>query len=152
MDFVPYFARNGKQSTSSHNKTLLASNAAGAAVIIGLLNSSLFYWFFIKTSNCRDLTGFVIEDFPFSMILVGDELTDMKEAVCKLMADYKNNSIRKTTKNTLTGTVVYDEFYPAKSKAIIDEIDAILAKHYDLTAEEADYIKKFDIKFRMGVP
>ena len=152
MDFVPYFARNGEQSTSSHNKMLFASNAASAVVITGLLNSSLFYWFFIKTSNCRDLTGFVIEDFPLDMILVGDELTDMKEAVCKLMVGYKKNSIRKTTKNTRTGTVVYDEFYPAKSKATIDEIDAILAKHYGLTVEEADYIKKFDIKFRMGVP
>ena len=152
MDFVPYFARNGEQLTSNHNKMLFANNAASAAVIIGLLNSSLFYWFFIKTSNCRDLTGFVIKDFPFDMILVGGELTYMKEAVSKLMADYKKNSIRKTTNNTLTGTVVYDEFYPAKSKAIIDEIDAILAKHYGLAAKEADYIKKFDIKFRMGVP
>ena len=152
MNFTPYFSRAGKQLISNHNKVFYVDNADTATAVTGLLNSSLFYWFFIKTSNCRDLTSFVIKDFPFDMILVGGELTDMKEAVSKLMADYKTNSIRKTTNNTLTGTVVYDEFYPAKSKAIIDEIDAILAKHYGLTVEEADCIKKFDIKFRMGVP
>ena len=151
MNFMPYFARNGEQTISSHNKILLVGGVAAATTITGLLNSSLFYWFFIKTSNCRDLTNFVIEDFPFDPILTGDDLAVMKKSVCKLMADYQKNAVRETKKYQRTGTVVQDVFYPSKSKAIIDEIDMILAKHYKFTAEEADYIKKFDIKFRTGV-
>ena len=151
MDFIPYFARNGQQLMSSHNKILFVDSVHIATSITGLLNSSLFYWFFIKTSNCRDLTSFVIEDFPFNPVLSKDELADMNKAVCKLMADYKNNAFRKTTEYKSTGVVVYDEFYPSKSKSIIDEIDIILSKHYNFTEEEADYIKKFDIKFRTGM-
>lgn len=33
---------------------------------------------------------------------------------------------------------------------IIAEIDAILAKHYDFTDEELDFIINYDIKYRMG--
>ena len=151
MDFVPYFARNGEQLMSDHNKIIFADSTDAATAITGLLNSSLFYWFFIKTSNCRDLTSFVIEDFPFNPVLSKYELTDMNKSVCKLMADYKKNAFRKTTKYKNTGTVAYDEFCPAKSKSIMDEIDVILAKHYNLTEEEANYIKNFDIQFRTGV-
>ena len=37
-----------------------------------------------------------------------------------------------------------------KSKPIIDEIDKVLAQHYDFTEEELDFIINYDIKYRMG--
>ena len=37
-----------------------------------------------------------------------------------------------------------------KSKAIIDEIDKVLAAHYGFTDEELDFIINYDIKYRMG--
>jgi hypothetical protein len=46
--------------------------------------------------------------------------------------------------------VVYDEYYPKRSKSIIDEIDKVLAKHYGFTEEELDFIINYDIKYRMG--
>jgi len=50
----------------------------------------------------------------------------------------------------MTGVVEYDEFWPSKSKPIIDEIDCVLARHYGFTDEELDFIVKYDIKYRMG--
>jgi hypothetical protein len=41
-------------------------------------------------------------------------------------------------------------FYFKESKFIIDEIDQVLAKHYDFTDEELDFIINYDIKYRMG--
>ena len=41
-------------------------------------------------------------------------------------------------------------FAPGKSKAIMDDIDRILARHYGFTHEELDYIINYDIKYRMG--
>ena len=35
-------------------------------------------------------------------------------------------------------------------KSAIDKIDDILAKHYELTKEEIQYIKNFEVEFRMG--
>jgi hypothetical protein len=37
------------------------------------------------------------------------------------------------------------------SKPIIDEIDRVLAQHYDFTDEELDFIINYDIKYRVGV-
>jgi hypothetical protein len=36
------------------------------------------------------------------------------------------------------------------SKAILDEIDQVLARHYDFSDEEVDFILNYDIKYRMG--
>lgn len=41
-------------------------------------------------------------------------------------------------------------FFIGKSKHIIDEIDKVLARHYDFTEEELDFIINYDIKYRMG--
>ena len=57
---------------------------------------------------------------------------------------------RKSTQYKTTGSVEYDEYYPRLSKPIIDEIDRVLAKHYNFTEEELDYIINYDIKYRMG--
>ncbi len=49
-----------------------------------------------------------------------------------------------------SGKVEYDEFYPDKSKPILDEIDRVLARHYGFTEEELDFILNYDIKYRLG--
>ena len=66
------------------------------------------------------------------------------------MKDIKRNSRRLEARYTATGEVEYDQFYPRKSKPIIDEIDCVLAKHYGFTDEELDFIINYDIKYRMG--
>jgi len=40
--------------------------------------------------------------------------------------------------------------YPKLSKPIIDQIDVILAKHYNFIEEELDFFIDYDIKYRMG--
>ena len=68
----------------------------------------------------------------------------------ELMTDFKRHKIRKECQYKTTGRVVYDEFYPKRSKPIIDQIDQVLAKHYGFTDEELDFIINYDIKYRMG--
>jgi len=68
-----------------------------------------------------------------------------------LFVDYEKNKYTKSTHYKTTGNdVVYDEYYPKKSKPIIDEIDKVLAEHYGFTEEELDFIINYDIKYRMG--
>lgn len=66
------------------------------------------------------------------------------------MEDLKRNSQRKVRVQG-NDRVEYDEFYPSKSKFIVDKIDSILAKYYNLTDEELDFITNYDIKYRMGL-
>jgi len=70
---------------------------------------------------------------------------------CHLMADYKKKSELKEKTSSITGNIIYQEFYPRLSKTIIDEIDLVLAQHYCLTDEELDFIINYDIKYRMGL-
>ena len=50
-----------------------------------------------------------------------------------------------------TGRTETQSFKIQKSKPILAEIDALLAKHYGFTEEELDIIINYDIKYRMGL-
>lgn len=62
----------------------------------------------------------------------------------------EENAVRKRVVSEKTGVVQYDEFWPSKSKHIIDEIDRVLARHYGFTEEDLDFITNYDNKYRMG--
>ncbi len=153
MDFVPYFwnERDGEK-ISTQIKTLYLTKALNATAVMATLNSSLFYWWYIVFSDCRHLNLREIRNFPIGI----DEMdTSIKHRLAQLaselMVDLKRNATRKETTYKTTGRVVYDEFYPRRSKHIIDEIDRVLAQHYGFTDEELDFIINYDIKYRMGL-
>lgn len=151
-DFVPYFwnERDGKKQ-SDHIKDLIFSTHAHALSACALLNSSLFYWWFILCSDGRGLNTREIVNFPFNPHHIGKEmLGELAAIVDDLMTDYRRHAVRKETQYKTTGKVVYDEFHPGHSKPIMDKIDAALAKHYNFTEAELDYIINYDIKYRMG--
>ncbi len=68
----------------------------------------------------------------------------------RLMRDLTANAETKTISTSDGHKITYAEFYGAKSKPIIDEIDRVLARHYGFTDEELDFIINYDIKYRMG--
>lgn len=152
MGFIPYFwnERDGEQ-ISTQVKSVSLPIKLDASAVIGVLNSSLFYWWFILLSDCRHLNMREIERFPFGLDKMGisnkQELLRFTE---RLMKDLKDHSKRREVYYKTTGQVVYDEFYPKHSKPIIDEIDRVLAQHYGFTAEELEFIINYDIKYRMG--
>ena len=140
MAFKP---NNGKgMKESSHYKSL---NSSSSGKIACLLNSSIYYWFFKNISNCRDYALREIVSFPIGKL----NDIDLYATEKKLQQSYIEN---KAIKNRIypSGLVYYEEYYPSKSKPIIDEIDKVLAKHYGFTDEELDFIINYDIKYRMG--
>ena len=120
------------------------NNSVGA-----VLSSSLFYWNYIAYTDCRNLTKSFIDTFPFPKSMYCDE--QLNKSGRDLFDDYEHNKYTKNTTYKSTGrNVIYDEYYPKRSKSIIDEIDKVLAKHYGFTEEELDFIINYDIKYRMG--
>ena len=126
---------------SSHYKKL---NCINRDFVFCILNSSLFYWFYKNVSNCRDFSDREIKALP-----VGNVSIECTSIANQLKQSYIDNKTIKS-RNYQRGVVYYEEYYPAKSKPIIDEIDKVLAKHYGFTEEELDYIINYDIKYRMG--
>ena len=152
-DFVPYFwnERDGKKQ-SLQIKDLRFRKEDHALAVCCLLNSSLFYWWFIISSDCRHLNMREIINFSFNpRDMDNTGITQLSEIAEELMEDYRYHATRKETTYKTTGKVVYDEFYPRRSKSIIDKIDRLLAQHYGFTDEELDFIINYDIKYRMGL-
>jgi len=152
MNFAPYFwnERDGEQ-ISTQVKMLSLKNQADASVVVATLNSSLFFWWFAVLSDCRHLNLREIENFPAGLDRMSQSVrNELAEISDRLVNDLTKHARRKKCCYKTTGNVAYDEFYPAKSKPIIDEIDKVLARHYGFSDEELDFIINYDIKYRMG--
>jgi hypothetical protein len=149
---IPYFWNEKEgEKTSIQIKKLILSTEINRDTVITIIASTIFYWWFVLNSDCRHLNAKEIDKFPINLDFKNEEikllLTELSK---KLEEDLNKNSHRKETNYKTTGQVIYDEFYPKKSKPIIDEIDKVLAKHYEFTEEELDFIINYDIKYRMG--
>jgi hypothetical protein len=152
MTFAPYFRneRDGEK-LSAQVRTLPVRDDADAAAVAAVLNSSLFCWWWLLLSDCRHLNRREIDRFPVGLVAMAGDCKRRLGALCRrLMADYRRHAVRKVCRYRATGEVIYDEFFPGRSKAILDDIDRVLAGHYGLTAEEVDFIINYDIEHRLG--
>ena len=136
---------------ATHNKSILTTNEFTQFVITAIINSSLFYWYFIKVSNCRDLTNHVIENFRIDIEKLKSHRAKIIKLVKELMNNFEENSENITAKYEKTGKVEFVRIFPRHGKDIIDKIDDTLSNQYGFTKTELSYIKKFDDKYRMGI-
>lgn len=149
--FAPFFynEKDGeKLSVSIRN--LKFDDKKDASIVSGVLCSSLFYYWFVVTSDCRHLNSREVDNFPFNKNKNDRVFKELNLLCYDLTRDLEKNKNRKETFYKTTGKVIYDEYYPKLSKPIIDEIDKVLAEHYGFTEEELDFIINYDIKYRMG--
>jgi hypothetical protein len=144
MDFEQYFKSSTRSRSVHHFRDLRFKEMKQGKVVGAILNSSLFFFWFISVGNGRNITGSDVEQFPVGN-LTDSELDKVPEIFDRLMIDYKTNSFVRVRHDC-----EFQEFRPSKSKPIIDEIDRALAQHYGFTAEELDFIINYDIKYRMG--
>jgi len=150
--FSPYFwnEKDGEK-ISVQNKQLKFTTEIDRNIVVSVLSSTIFLFWFIIQSDCRHLNMKEINEFPLNMDKMDTDIKSLLSGLAKkLEKDLKKNSYRKESNYKATGKVIYDEFYPKKSKSIIDEIDKVLAQHYGFTDEELDFIVNYDIKYRMG--
>lgn len=112
-----------------------------------LLNSSLFFYFWIVFSDCYNETKKYITEFYIPQKINFEQFESLAN---RLNESLLSNMKIVEYKYRNRGVVRFAQFFPKKSKPIIDEIDKVLAKHYGFTDEELDFIINYDIKYRMG--
>lgn len=147
--FIPYFCsdRDGEGITTQL-KSIAFDSEKQVKTGSCILNSSIFFIWWITNSDCYHLNKPEIANFKYQYDeRIEDEICSVAD---KLAQDMKQKSIRRIYNYKTTGRVEYDEFYMKLSKPIIDEIDKLLARHYGFTEEELDFIINYDIKYRMG--
>ncbi len=147
MDFLPHFDSGAAARSVHHFKDFGLSEKRFGPVVGCIVNSTLFYIWFVAYGNGRNVALRDISTFPAPTSLFSDDsLAVFRKLFSRLMADYKKHSVVRKRNDG----VEFQEFYPSKSKPILDEIDTVLAVHYGFTAEELDFILNYDIKYRLG--
>jgi len=140
-----YFeSENASKSTGEKELNIISKN--NLALVASAMSSSLFYWYYVATSDAHNFTKHIIYNFPIDEF----KSNSLVNVFLRYQMDLENNSYLKTANYKSTGTITYREYYVRKSKPIIDEMDIVLAEEYDFTLEELDFIINYDIKYRMG--
>ncbi len=147
--FIPYFCseRDGEGITTQL-KDIAFDTKDKAKIASSLINSSLFFIWWVCNSDCYHLNKSEIMNFRYSY--TSQDVASICKLADTLAKDMLKKSVRRVYNYKTSGRVEYDEFYMKLSKPIIDEIDKVLAKHYGFTEEELDFIINYDIKYRMG--
>jgi hypothetical protein len=152
FDFIPRITDSrGRTVPPSELKEFFLGSALLRDATLAVLNSNLFFWFFSVYSDVRNVNRREICSFPFSLdslaAAVGRDLAGLSTT---LMDDFQEHSRVITGDYGEFGVLRIQSFQPRLSKAIIDKIDCVLARHYGLTDEELDFVVNFDVKYRMG--
>lgn len=149
LDFLPVFRDSRGSAGKSEDYKEFHFVSSERLCIAALLSSTLFYWFW--RSHCDGFHCGYDDVFgmPFSPVRDAHQRERLTRLLTKLTQELRRtSSLKKIT--TKTGQITYQEFYPAATKPILDEIDTVLAAHYGFTAEELDFIVNYDIKYRLG--
>jgi len=146
----PKYYKNNEKVSSSTVSQLLLNSTESRDVLVGLINSSLFYYYWILFSDCYHLSKSNITEFHFEMPKDKKLIQNILTLTEKYISAIEKEASWQI-ENKKDGTVKkYRRYFPQKCKHISDEIDKLLAKHYGFTDEELDYIINYDIKYRMG--
>ena len=145
---LPYYSKNDNVGAPAHGRYVYFPGPNAAHAVCAVMNSSLFYAYFIAYGDCFHLSDSLVSSFPVTKSVVKDiTLTRLNK---KLMDGLRDGAEHKTIKTRDGDVIAYAEYYASKCKQIIDEIDQVLAKYYGFTDEELDFIINYDIKYRMG--
>ncbi len=147
-NFPPKFSVNGVPGRSSRETRIPLKPGYDPIVITALLSSTTFWWWYTIESNLRDLNPSDIQYFRTSNEIFAD--SEFELVGREYLDNIEQNSEMLTRQQRQTGTTQTQSFKIQKSKPIIDKIDDILAKHYQFSPEELDFIKNYDIKYRVG--
>jgi hypothetical protein len=149
INFIPVFIDQMKNKQRSDDYKPFYFKEPFHSLILCLINSSLFYWFWRAHGDgfhCgyRDVYRMsLISDLPSRF------LKEISSISNRLM-DALNNASRMKNITTKRGQISYQEFYPKLTKGILDEVDRSLGHVYGFTDHEIDFLINYDFKYRMG--
>ena len=144
--FRPYYrSLTNPHKTHTTISELRMPSVELATLYCGVLNSNLFYFFWKSLTDARHVYPSDIAMFPVDLDNVSHLDIELSPLVDNLMDELQRNCER-----IVYGKAEVDQFYVSPCKPIIDDIDRVLAKHYNFTDEELDFIINYDIKYRMG--
>ena len=139
------------ETGSSEEKILILRPDVDRFALIAALSSSLWFWYFETTSDCRHLGNRDISSFPFDpRTMQPEDHRRMAALGRQYVHDLRKNAEKTVRVYKGKKSVKCLSFRAKESKAIIDEIDTVMAGHFGLSEEELDFVVNYHIKYRMG--
>ncbi|HEY1348290.1 MAG TPA: DNA methyltransferase [Ktedonobacteraceae bacterium] len=146
---LPFEPNSGRGSTrSSHYHRIPVGDQRAAFLLAAILSSSTFYLFYTLVSNGRDLGSKELQHFPLGQL--SPELAEELATLGRLLARRLQDTAVQCVRHYASGEIVYEEYYPARAKVLLDEIDRVLARHYGFSEEEVDFLLHYKEKYRLG--
>ena len=135
---------------SSAERTICFANKKIADAVGCILSSNLSFWFYQIFSDNLNWKTYEIENFTLPQLS-----TENVEYLDKLYSRYLTDIEAKANVRTTSGESTYNvdsfkEYKIVRSKAIIDEIDDYICPLYGLSQEETDFIKNYELEFRLA--
>ena len=145
-----YFKVVTNYPTGSTKEKPLFFKKSLADSIACVLSSSLSFWFYQIYSNNLDWKTYEIENFTIP-IFSTKNLEFLETLYSRYLADIEINANTRTTSGKSTYNVdLFKEYKIVRSKTIIDEIDDYICPLYGLTQEETEFIKNYELEFRLA--
>lgn len=152
LDVAPkIYEKNDKLRVTSELKEIFFRTNKEKLIGLSSYLSTLFFWYYIAYSDCRNLNKREVSTFPLSLDDISKQLSENLSILgSSLLENLQENSYFQEAYYKKYGQLKMQVFQPRLSKSICDDIDSILSVHYLFTQEELDYIINYDIKYRMG--
>src|SRR5574344_2599734 len=115
-----------------------------------ILSSSLSFWFYQIYSDNLNWKNYEIGQFRIPH-LDDNKINELENLYKEYLDDIEENAnIRQTTGASSYNVPSFKEYKIGRSKAIIDKIDDLICPLYGLSQEETDFIKNYEIEFRLS--
>jgi predicted RNA methylase len=144
-----YFKVITNYSTGSTKEKTVCFDEKMVNVLGAVLSSNLYFWFYQIFSNNLDLKSYEIESFPVPLERISENTSKAIELAYSLyLTDIeKYANIRNTEKYANINS--FKEYKIRKSKHLVDCIDDLICPLYGLTKLETEFIKNYEIEFRV---
>ena len=134
---------------SSAERTIYFGNAKLANAIGCILSSNLSFWFYQIFSDNLNWKNYEIENFTIPQ-LSQQNIDFLDVLYSRYLADIERNAnVRSSSGGTTYNVDSFKEYKIVRSKSIIDEIDDYICPLYGLSQDEIDFIKNYELEFRL---
>jgi len=143
----PYMEVNGDKVISTSIKSVNFKPEYSKYVILSLLHSSLYYWFWIVYSDCYNFHPKEFYRIPINLEKMSKFHEEFKQLYYEIEHDLDQNSEIVVYKKA-KGKTKYKLLRARKSKKVFDKVDRFFGEKIGLSNDMINFLINFDIKYR----
>ena len=117
------------------------------------MSSSYFYFYQQVYTDGLNLKRSEIDNYPLPKLdLINQEIVNCLTSLYnRYLEDIERNAaIRQSSSNSTHNVSSFKEYKIVRSKSIIDKIDDYIGPLYGLTQDEIEFVKNYELEFRMA--